>query len=316
MISKDLKRKFLRGMLRLRLIEERLSAIYHQADEMKTPMHLYTGQEAVAVGVCAALRSSDTVSPYHRSHGWYIAKGGDLNAMMAELMGKESGCSGGWGGSMHLLDVAAGVMGSSSILAATVPHAVGAALAFQMKGEDRVAVAPAGDAAIEEGVFHESLNWASLKKLPVIFVCENNLYSTTTPLSARQPCVDIYKRAEAYGMPGHRCDGNDVGDVYTKAVEAVHRARHKEGPSLIEVMTYRWREHVGPNYDWDAGYRTKQEGQEWMEHCPIHALAAEFPAQEVQLFRDEFEKEIDESLAFARKAAFPRKETIKETIRV
>jgi len=307
MISKDLKRKFLRDMLRLRLIEEKLAAIYHQADEIKTPMHLYTGQEAVAVGVCAALKSGDIVSPYHRSHGWYLAKGGDLNAMMAELMGKESGCSGGWGGSMHLLDVAAGVMGSSSILAATVPHAVGAALAFQMKGEDRVAVAPAGDAAIEEGVFHESLNWASLKKLPVVFVCENNLYSTTTPLGERQPSVDIYKRAEAYGMPGVRCNGNDAGDVYTKAVEAVNRARRAQGPSLIEAMTYRWREHVGPNYDWDAGYRTEQEGQEWMKRCPINALAAEFPAQEVQSYRDEFEKEIDESLVFARKAAFPRK---------
>jgi len=298
-------------MLRLRLIEERLSAIYHEADEIKTPMHLYTGQEAAAVGVCAALRPEDTVSPSHRSHGWYIAKGGDLKAMMAELMGKEVGCSGGWGGSMHLSDAACGVMGSSSILAGTVPHAVGAALAFQMKGEDRVAVAPAGDAAIEEGVFHESLNWASLKKLPVIFVCENNLYSTTTPLGSRQPCVDIYKRAQAYGMPGSRCDGNDVGDVYAKALQAVNRARSAQGPSLIEVMTYRWREHVGPNYDWDAGYRTKQEGQEWMKHCPIKALAAQFPAQEVQFFREEFEKEIDGALAFARQAAFPRKETIR-----
>ena len=196
--------------------------------------------------------------------------------MMAELMGKEAGCSGGWGGSMHLLDVAAGVMGSSSILAATVPHAVGAALAFQMKGEDRVAVAPAGDAAVEEGVFHESLNWAALKKLPVVFVCENNLYSTTTPLGERQPSVDIYKRAAAYGMPGVRCDGNDVVDVYTKALEAVNRARRGEGPSFIEIMTYRWRGHVGPYYDWDAGYRTQKEVEEWMKHCPIKALSAEF----------------------------------------
>ncbi|MBF0504228.1 MAG: thiamine pyrophosphate-dependent dehydrogenase E1 component subunit alpha [Candidatus Omnitrophica bacterium] len=311
MISKDLKKKLLRGMLRLRLIEERLAAIYHQADEIKTPMHLYTGQEAVAVGVCAALRPEDTVSPYHRSHGWYIAKGGNLCAMMAELMGKEAGCCKGWGGSMHLLDVSAGVMGSSSILAGTVPHAVGAALAFQIKGEDRVAIAPAGDAAIEEGVFHESLNWASLKKLPVVFICENNLYSTSTHLRDRQPSVDIFKRAEAYGMPGSRCDGNDVGDVYTKTLEAVNRARRLEGPSFIEVMTYRWREHVGPNYDWDLGYRTKQEGEEWMIRCPIKALAAEFPAAQVQSYTDEFEKEIDEALVFARQAAFPREETIR-----
>lgn len=310
MISKELKKKFLRGMLRLRLVEERLSAIYHDADEIKTPMHLYTGQEASAVGVCAALRPGDIVSPSHRSHGWYLAKGGDLNAMMAELMGKEAGCSGGWGGSMHLLDVSAGVMGSSSILAATVPHAVGAALAFTMKGEDRVAIAPAGDAAVEEGVFHESMNWAALKKLPVVFVCENNLYSTTTPLGQRQPGVDIYRRAEFYGMPGVRCDGNSVEDVYTKALEAVNRARQSEGPSFIEIMTYRWRGHVGPYYDWDAGYRTQQEVEERMKQCPIKALAMEFESSLVQSLEDEIEKEIDAALVFARKAAFPRREAI------
>ena len=202
-------------------------------------------------------------------------------------------------------------MGSSSILAGTVPHAVGSALAFQMRGEDRVAVATAGDAAMEEGVFHESMNWAALKKLPVVFVCENNLYSTTTLMRDRQPSVDIYKRAEAYGMPGVRCDGNNVEDVYTKALEAVNRARDQKGPSFIEVMTYRWREHVGPHHDWDAGYRTKEEVEEWMKHCPITALSAGFAAKEVQSYRDEFEKEIDASLAFARQAAFPRKETIR-----
>ena len=311
MISKDLKRKLLKEMLRLRLIEERLSVIYHHADEFKTPMHLYTGQEASAVGVCAALKPGDIVAPSHRSHGWYLAKGGDLNAMMAELMGKEAGCCGGWGGSMHLLDVAAGVMGSSSILAGTVPHAVGAALAFQMKGEDRIAVAPAGDAAVEEGVYHESLNWAALKKLPVLFICENNLYSTTTHLRDRQPAVDIYKRAESYGIPGVFCSGNDVADVYSKALEAVNRARRGEGPSFIEIRTYRWRGHVGPYYDWDAGYRTEQEVQEWMKHCPIKALALEFTTQEVQSYTDDIDQQIDESLVFARQAAFPRKETIR-----
>ncbi len=301
----------LRDMLRLRLIEERLAAIYHEADEIKTPMHLYTGQEAAAVGVCAALKPADTVSPSHRSHGWYLAKGGDLNAMMAELMGKESGCSGGWGGSMHLLDVKAGVMGSSSIIAGTVPHAVGAALAFQIKGEANVAIAPGGDAAVEEGVYHESLNWAALKKLPVIFVCENNLYSTTTPLQDRQPEVPIYKRAESYGMPGRQCSGNDVTEVYATALEAVNRARQGKGPSFIEIMTYRWRGHVGPYYDWDAGYRSQKDVEEWMKLCPINTLSKEFSQQEVQSYIDQIEKEIDASLEFARKAAWPDKETIR-----
>jgi len=311
MISKNLKRQFLHDMLRLRLIEERLAAIYHPADEIKTPMHLYTGQEAVAVGVCAALKGGDTVSPSHRSHGWYLAKGGNLNAMMAELMGKEAGCSGGWGGSMHLVDVKAGVMGSSSILAATVPHAVGCALAFQLKGEDKVAIAPAGDAATEEGVFHESLNWAALKKLPVIFICENNLYSTTTPLEQRQPNVEIYKRAAAYGIPGVQCNGNDVLEVYTIALEAIERARQGQGPSFIETMTYRWRAHVGPYHDWDAGYRTKQEVETWMAHCPIKKLSQEFSTQEIEKFKTEIDQEIDASLEFARRSSFPSKEAIK-----
>jgi len=299
-------KKFYREMLRLRITEEYLSEIYHQSDEIKTPMHLYTGQEAVAVGVCGALRKDDIVSPYHRSHGWYLAKGGDLKLMMAELFGKEAGCCKGRGGSMHLVDVNAGVMGSSSILAGTIPHAVGGAFAFKYKGLDSVSIAPCGDAAVEEGIFHESMNWASLKKLPVIFVCENNLYSTSTPLSARQPKVYIYKRADAYGMPGVRVDGNDVLEVYRVALEATERARLGEGPTLIEAMTYRWREHVGPNYDYDLGYRTKEELDEWMDRCPIKKFDSSIPHEERDVLVEEITKEVHDAVAFARKASFPR----------
>lgn len=296
-------------MLRLRLIEEKISAIYHEADEIKTPTHLYTGQEAVAVGVCENLTPKDTVSPYHRSHGWYLAKGGDLNRMMAELFGKETGCCKGWGGSMHLLDVDAGVMGSSSILGGTIPHAVGCALAFQMKDLPHVAIAPCGDAAVEEGVFHESLNWAIIKKLPVIFVCENNLYSTSTHLRDRQPAVDIYRRIAPLGIPSRQVDGNDVLEVYRVAGEAVERARAGEGPSFIEARTYRWREHVGPNYDYDLGYRSKEELDFWMDKCPIKRLARKMGSEDRQM-EAQISREIDESIEAARNSPFPSMEGV------
>lgn len=305
MVNSDLKKKLYKEMLYLRMVEEQIAEIYHPADEMKCPTHLYTGQEAVAVGTCNALVDGDVVCPYHRSHGWYLARGGDIKAMMAELFGKETGCSKGWGGSMHLVDVGRGVMGSSSILGGTIPHAVGCALAFQIKGVENVAVAPCGDAAIEEGVFHESMNWASLKKLPVVFVCENNLYSTQSSLGVRQPPVEIYKRAVSYGMPGVRVDGNDVLKVYEATLEAVSRARAGDGPTLIEAMTYRWREHVGPDYDYNLGYRSKQELEEWFEKCPVKRLSNVVSESEERLLVEEYSKEIDEAVDYARQSSFP-----------
>jgi pyruvate dehydrogenase E1 component alpha subunit len=306
MVNSDLKKKLYKEMLYIRMIEERIAEIYHPADEMKCPTHLYTGQEAVAVGTCNALVDGDVVCPYHRSHGWYLARGGGLKAMMAELFGKEAGCSKGWGGSMHLVDVERGVMGSSSILGGTIPHAAGCALAFQIKGVENVAVAPCGDAAIEEGVFHESMNWASLKKLPVVFVCENNLYSTQSSLGVRQPPVEIYKRAVSYGIPGVRVDGNDVLKVYEATIEAVSRARAGDGPTLIEAMTYRWREHVGPDYDYNLGYRSKQELDEWFEKCPVKRLSDVVTERERKLLVEEYSKEIDGAIDYARQSPFPK----------
>jgi len=244
----------------------------------------------------------------------YIARGGDLKAMMAELFGKETGCSKGWGGSMHLVNTEKGVMGSSSILGGTIPHAVGCALAFQMKDEPRVAVSVFGDAAIEEGVFHESMNWASLKKLPVIFVCENNLYSTSTPLKDRQPPVEIFQRAESYDMPGIRVDGNDVVKVYETASEAIARARESQGPTLIEAMTYRWREHVGPNYDYDLGYRTKEELDEWMVKCPVKKYEDLLSQEENESLVKKYAMEIDEAIEYARQSPFPREELVTNEI--
>jgi len=306
MINSDLNKKLYKEMLYIRMIEERIAEIYHPADEIKCPTHLYTGQEAVAVGTCNALVEGDVVCPYHRSHGWYIAKGGDLKAMMAELFGREAGCCKGWGGSMHLVDVGRGVMGSSSILGGTIPHAVGCALAFQIQEVENVAIAPCGDAAIEEGVFHESMNWASLKKLPVVLVCENNLYSTQSSLGVRQPPVEIYKRAVSYGIPGVRVDGNDVLKVYETTLEAVSRARTGGGPTLIEAMTYRWREHVGPDYDYNLGYRSKQELEEWLEKCPIKRVSDVVSEREEKMLIEGFSKEIDEAIDYARQSPFPK----------
>ena len=314
MTSSSLNKKLLREMLRLRMVEERIAALYHKTNEMKTPTHLYTGQEAVAVGVCNALEPADIVCTYHRSHGWYLAKGGDLNAMMAEMFGKETGCAKGWGGSMHLIDVAHGVMGTSAILGGTTPHAVGCALAFQMKKEKRVAIASSGDAVIEEGVFHESLNWASMKKLPVVFVCENNLYSTHTPLEERQPAIEIYKRAESYGIPGIRVDGNNVLEVFSAAQKAIERARDGGGPTLIEAMTYRWREHVGPNFDFDLGYRTKRELDEWMDQCPIKNFKHIVSVEEFKSLEAQLNEEIDVAIDFSRRSSFPNKELVTNEI--
>ncbi len=291
------------SMLRLRIVEETIAALYSE-QEMKCPTHLYTGQEAVAVGVCAHLRDDDAVCFSHRSHGWYLAKGGDLRKMMAEIYGKATGCSGGWGGSMHLVDVAKGVMGGSAIVGGTTPHAVGCALAFKMQKTDRVAITAFGDAAPEAGVFHESLNFASLKKLPVIFVCENNLYSTQTPLNVRQPDIEIYTRAANYDMRGVMVDGNDVLAVHEAAREAVARARHGEGPTLLECRTYRWREHVGPLYDYDLGYRTKEELDQWMARCPIKKMESSGAVSAVlaEELHDRFTREMEDAVKFAKES--------------
>jgi TPP-dependent pyruvate/acetoin dehydrogenase alpha subunit len=304
-----LEQRLYAAMLRIRTIEERIADVY-PAGEMRTPTHFCIGQEAVCVGVCDVLRSDDVVHFSHRTHGWYLAKGGDLDAMVAEFFGRSTGCAGGWGGSMHLIDLAAGLMGSSSILGGTIGHAVGSALAFQMQGSDRVAVSAFGDAAVEEGIFHESLNWAALKGVPVVFVCENNLYSSQSPLSVRQPSVEIHQRAASYGIPAVRVDGNDVLAVREAAAEAVERARRGEGPSFIEAMTYRWCGHVGPEPDIDLGYRSQREIDEWVARCPVDRLAGVFDAATREALLAAFADETDRALEAARRAPFPTAEAL------
>lgn len=300
----ELKKILYRRMLLLRRVEERIIAEY-PAREMKSPPHLYMGHEAVAAGVCTALDKEDLVYPYYRSHGWYLAKGGDLNTMMAELHGRENGCSKGWGGSMHLIELNAGVMGTSAIVAGTISHAAGAALAFQMLGKKSVSAVSFGDGAVEEGVFHETLNFASLRKLPVLFICENNLYATNTHIRLRQGQTEIFRHAENYGMPGERVDGNDALAVYEAAAKAVSRARKGEGPSLIECMTYRYLEHCGVNEDLYLGYRTEAELKEWRQKDPLKKADHFVPPAERSKMDAEIKITIDAAFKYAKSSPFP-----------
>lgn len=303
-----------RAMLRIRMVEEAIATRYAD-QEMRCPVHLSVGQEAAAVGACLALRRDDQIVSTHRSHAHYLAKGGDLRAMVAEIHGKAAGCAGGRGGSMHLFDAAAGVLASVPIVAATIPIGVGAALAFRRRRADRVVGAFIGDGSLEEGAFHESANFASLRRLPVVFFCENNLFSVYTPLELRQPARPLTDVARAHALPAVRVDGNDVAAVHSAARKAVARARDGAGPSLIVADTYRWREHCGPNYDDDLGYRPAGDLERWQGHCPVRAFAARL-REGGNLSDDadahivaEIQTEIDAAFAFARAAPFPAPET-------
>lgn len=307
-------------MLRIRRLEEKVADVLSCSDEIVCPVHLYIGQEAVATGVCANLRKEDFAFSTHRSHGHYIAKGGDINALMAELYGKKTGCSGGRGGSMHLVSMDVGFPGSSAIVAGTIPLAVGAALAFSLKGRDNVAVAFFGDGAVDEGAFYESLNFASLKKLPVIFVCENNLYSTHMPIAECLADTSIFEKAAIFNMPGIRIDGNNVREVYGTSGRVIEGARRGEGPALLECMTYRWRGHVGPNYDLGKGLRSKKDLEHWKKRCPVKAMEKclldnnIFSEQEKARISREVDEEIEGAFTFAKDSPYPDKDSLLDNV--
>jgi len=256
-------------MLRIRRVEERL-ADRHQEDKLQTPLYLCIGQEAVAAGVSFWLEVTDHVFSGHRAHAHYLAKGGDLKRLIAEHYGKRTGCCAGRGGSLHLIDKAAGFMGSTPIVGGTVPLAVGSAWAAKLKAESRVTVVYFGDGCFEEGVLHEAMNFSVLRNLPIIFVCENNGYSAYTNLQQRQPDNrEIHNIAEAHGLSAYVGDGNDVSQVSSIAQYAVMQARRQAGPQFLEFHTHRWREHCGPHFDDDLGYREDGELEYWLQRCPI-----------------------------------------------
>ncbi len=314
-ISKDILLKLFADMLKIRLVEEKIVALYPE-QEMRCPTHLSIGQEAAAAGVCAALQDDDAALSTHRCHGHYLAKGGGIRELFAELYGKATGCAGGKGGSMHLLCLDKGFFGASAIVGGTIPIGAGLAWAFKLRGSDRVAAAFFGDGASEEGVFHESLHFAALKQLPVLFVCENNFYATHSHQSARQIRDNIFERGQIYGVPGERVDGRDVLAVYEAARRAVEQCRRGQGPALLEIRAYRWKEHVGPSFDHALGYRSKAELDQWMGDCPItrfeklllsEGLAA---ASELGKVRRDLELEIEQAIAFAKASPFPAAESL------
>lgn len=308
-LSREQLTACLYGMLRIRLAEERIGQLV-ASRELRTPCHLSIGQEAIPVGVCAALKQDDTLWGGHRSHGHYLAKGGDLNAMMAEIFGKATGCAKGRGGSMHLVAPEQGIFGTVPLVAATIPMAVGAALSAKLRGTDQVAVAFFGDGATDEGHFHESLNLAALYCLPVLFVCENNFYSTHLTLKERRVKDNIVETASLHGLTGLMVDGNDVAACYQAAHQAVHRARGGEGPTLLECRTYRWRGHVGPAADLDVGADRARELDEWQRRDPIaqcRRLLTEcgVPSDWLDGLDAKVSAEVDAAVKFARQSPSP-----------
>ena len=298
-------------MLKIRLTEETIAKKYSDW-EMRCPTHLSIGQEAVAAGVCGCLTNNDFVLSAHRSHAHYLAKGGDLNSMIAEIYGKATGCSAGKGGSMHLIDTSVGFMGSTAIVSNTIPVAVGLALSIQLKGTNNISCVFFGDGAVEEGVFYESVNFAVLKNLPILFICENNFYSVYSSLIVRQPeNRKIHEMVNALGIATHNGNGNLVSEVYTLTNNAVEKIKMGEGPQFIEFSTYRWLEHCGPNIDDDAGYRSKEEIDDWRKRCPIQSMTKHLKGKkqitnnEIEKWEMEIQLEIDSAFQFAKSSPFP-----------
>jgi len=303
--------RLFRSLYRIRRVEEEIAQVY-PSDKIKSPVHLSVGQEAVAVGVCEALHPEDVVFGTYRSHAYYLAKGGDLKGMLAEQYGKITGCDKGKGGSMHLADVAHGVMGASAVVGTTIPNAVGYAYALKLQRKNAIVVSFFGDGATDEGVFHESLNFAALKAVPLIFVCENNSYAIHTHISRRQNRPDnLIQRVGTYGIPAERIEGNDVLKIYERVSAATKALRNGQpGPFFFECLTYRWKEHVGPGEDYHLGYRSKEEAEPWMVNDQVKRLAELVPSAERQRIETEVEAEIQEAFAFAEASPFPENDEL------
>lgn len=300
-----MKNKLFESMLRIRLVEESIANKYSE-QKMRCPTHLSIGQEAIAVGVCANLTSQDQVLSTHRAHAHYLAKGGCLNSMMAEIYGKASGCSKGMGGSMHLIDTSVGFMGSTAIVGNTIPVAVGLALEKKLTRKKSIACVFFGDGATEEGAFYESVNFAIIHSLPILFICENNLYSVYSGLEVRQP-VDrkIYKMVRAMGISAQHGNGNDVEEVARKVKHAKTMILKSGGPQFLEFDTYRWREHCGPNFDNNIGYREESEFLKWKKKDPLKNYYSENSQKYIDRKIDTISQEIDDAHQFADDSKFP-----------
>lgn len=304
-------------MLRIRVIEQRIAERYGEK-EMRCPVHLSIGQEAVAVGVCAHLRRQDQAMSAHRSHGHYLAKGGDLTAMLGELYGRANGCCGGRGGSMHLMDPAAGFWGAVPIVGSTLPIALGLAVAEQRLGRDTRTVAFLGEGATEEGVFTETLNLACVMRVGMLFVCENNGFSVYTPLAPRRaPDWDFGTYVRSHGALYFAGHGNDVEEVFRVTGEALAAMAAQPGrPCVVEFDTWRYYEHCGPGLDDHLGYREQDDITHWAERCPVavarQRLAAEDPAAvaELDAAAGRYQAEVDAVIEAVRQSPRPEPETL------
>jgi TPP-dependent pyruvate/acetoin dehydrogenase alpha subunit len=289
----------------IRRTEEEVARIY-PSDKVKSPVHLSIGQESVAAGVCDVLRADDVVSATYRGHAAYLAKGGNLPALIAELYGKDTGCARGKGGSMHLVGMEQYVLGASAVVGTTIPVGVGYALALKREGKGRVVAAFFGDGATEEGVFYESLNFAALHRLPVLFVCENNSYAIHTPLEKRWATRRLCERVQTFGIPAHQVPDSNVLEIRELAAEAVGAMRSGEGgPSFLECMTYRWREHVGPGEDYTSGYRTRDELRPWQEKDQVESIGGSLAAADREQIDRRVEAEVQAAFEFAESSPFP-----------
>jgi pyruvate dehydrogenase E1 component alpha subunit len=305
-----------RMMVKIRLFEEKVFELYAQ-NLVPGTIHLYTGQEAVAVGVCSALRKDDYITSTHRGHGHCIAKGADVKRVMAEILGKKTGYCKGKGGSMHIADFSIGMLGATAVVGAGIPIAAGAGLSIKLRGTDHVVACFFGDGASNQGTFHEGINMAAIWQLPVIFVCENNLYAMGTRQSLVMRIENIADRATAYGIPGVVVDGNDVLAVYEAAFKAAERGRRGEGPTLIECKTYRHRGHsrVDP-----AKYRPKEEVEAWLAKDPIKRFKEKLikfnvlTDIEIQQIDKEVAAEIEEAVKYAMESPYPVPEEALEDV--
>lgn len=319
--SKEKKIEMLRTMITIRLFEEKIVDMYARG-LVPGLAHLYVGEEAVATGVCANLRKEDYITSTHRGHGHVIAKGAELKFMMAELFGKKTGYCKGKGGSMHIADVDIGILGANGIAGGGLPLAVGAGLSAKMRKTDQVTACFFGDGSSNNGTFHESLNFAAVHRLPVVFVCENNTYGISVSQKQHQTIKDVSVRAAAYNIPGVTIDGNDVMAVYETAGKAIQRARAGEGPSLMECKTYRWRGHHEGDPNQGRRYRTMDEVKAWMEKCPIKRFEERLVEEKVltkpkiKKIWEAIQKAIDNSVEYANQSPFPEPRDLYEDVYV
>ncbi|MDC0422972.1 thiamine pyrophosphate-dependent dehydrogenase E1 component subunit alpha [Methylophilaceae bacterium] len=298
-------------MYRIRMVEEEISRRYPEG-KMRCPVHLSTGQESIPAAFALSIKKNDFAVSTHRGHAHYLAKGGDLKAMIAEIYGKATGCSKGKGGSMHLIDLNVNFMGTSAIVGNSIPVGVGLALSAQLKGTDQISCIFLGDGAVEEGVFYESVNFAAVRKLPVLFICENNLYSVYSPLSVRQPKGrSIANMVDAIGVGTGTCNGDDIYSSQKLMQNAVNKVRSGTGPYFLEFSTYRWREHCGHDFDNDLGYRSEKEFLEWKSKDPLINLEESLYKTGVKLgekvdsIKASINSEIISAFKFAETSKFP-----------